>query len=816
MNNPSPIRENQYAKTSVKRHEASPRTIRARLAAEQAGNNNIFGKKISGGAASGAAIIFSITATILLVAGLLMRNDILLFSPKLIATLALLGAGMAIWGWLDARTKVKQLNQQSKHLEAMARELETSVEVLGDMNWELRESEERYRGLVEAQGDVILRRDARGYLTFVNDTFCRVFGLSRDQVIGTRFQPRVLEGSQPQPISMKKDMAPYRFHCDQKIETPDGIKWIAWEDFVLRGSDGIIREVQSVGREITDRKRFEDDLAHARDEAETANKSKSMFLAAMSHEIRTPMNGVLGMAGLLLDSDLTPDQQHYARVLKKSGEALLSLIDGILDFSKIEAGKMPVDQKPVNVLELVEGIAELLCPRAHGKGIEVASYVAPDVNPHLLGDEAHLRQILINLVGNAIKFTDKGGVSICIRLEEEKDSSSKTKQWLLFSVTDTGIGLEQHEADVIFEEFQQADSTRSRKYGGTGLGLAISKKLVHLMGGGIGVKTRHGEGSTFFFRIPFTVDLDKPLEPLSETGDGREKLAGSRIMLLTTKNIEASLLMKTLNGMGVETIHFRRCADALLALKQAVADGRPYNSILSGRVLEDMLSTEFIKVIRAQLPRDKQPKTTILMATNERSQLEILKRGGFEAFLMHPVRQSSLVAQLLRLLLGEKFKGNEYTDNRLEPPAKPVTSGKPLRILLAEDNDINALLATTLLERDGHEVVLAKDGRKAVEIMSNTQQKGFDLVLMDMHMPGMDGLEATREIRAMGHGADSDGPGATPIIALTANAMSENRDLCLNAGMDDYLSKPIDPDELKRLLNEWGCKRSNTVMGGIL
>ncbi len=814
MNNPSPIQAKHYTRTSPRRHEASPRTIRARLAAGQ--GNNMLGKKISGGAASGAAIIFTITATILLVAGLVMRNDIMLFSPKLIATLALLGTGMAVWGWLDARSKVKQLDQQSKRLEAMARELETSVEVLGDMNWELRESEERYRGLVEAQGDVILRRDARGYLTFVNDTFCRVFGLRRDQVIGTRFQPRILEGSQPQPVSMKKGMAPYRFHCDQKIKTPDGIKWIAWEDFVLRGSDGVIREVQSVGREITDRKRFEQDLAQARDEAETANKSKSMFLAAMSHEIRTPMNGVLGMAGLLLDSDLTPDQQHYTRVLKKSGEALLSLIDGILDFSKIEAGKMPVDRKPVNVLELVESIAELLCPRAHSKGIEVASYIDSDVNPHLLADEAHLRQILINLVGNAIKFTDKGGVSICVRLEKEESPASEVKQWLLFSVTDTGIGLEQHEADVIFEEFKQADSTRSRKYGGTGLGLAISKKLVHLMGGGIGVNTTRGEGSTFFFRIPFTADLDKPLEPLRKTGDGREKLAGSRAMLLTTKDIEASLMMKTLNSMGVETIHLRRCDDALRTLKQAVADGRPYNSILSGRVLEDMLGSEFIKLIKAQLPQDKQPKTIIFMATNERSQLEILKQSGFEAFLMHPVRQSSLVAQLLQLHFGEEFKGDEYTDSRLAPPPEPVRVKKQLRILLAEDNDINALLATTLLERDGHDVVLATDGRKAVEIMANPQQKDFDLVLMDMHMPGMDGLEATREIRAMGHGTDGSGPGATPIIALTANAMAEDRDMCLNAGMDDYLPKPINPDELKRLLEEWGSKRSGTVMGGIL
>ena len=792
---------------------ASPRTIRARLSAEQ--NSKSLSDQVSSGMASAAAIVFSAMATIFLIMGLVVRNDTLLFSPKLITALALLGTGMATWAWADARKKVQRLNKQSRHLETMARELESSVEILGDMNWELRESEERYRGLVESQGDVILRRDARGYLTFVNDTFCRVFGLKREQVIGSRFQPRVLEGNPPQPIMNQSGAAPYRFNYDQRIETPNGIKWIAWEDFVLRGSNGAIREVQSVGREITDRKLFEQELGKARDEAEMASRSKSMFLAAMSHEIRTPMNGVLGMAGLLLDSKLDPDQQHYARVLKKSGEALLSLIDGILDFSKIEAGKMPIDMKPMNVLELVEGIAELLSPRAHSKGIEVASFVAPDVNPHLLGDEAHLRQILINLVGNAIKFTEKGGVSICVDIETDPRDPTGRKQWLNFSVTDTGIGLEQHEAEVIFQEFKQADSTRSRKYGGTGLGLAISQRLVVLMGGGIGVDTAPGKGSRFYFKIPFTPDLDKPLETLSQCQDGREKLAGSKVMVLSSLRIESRLLIKTMNGLRIKTSCFSKCQDAMEELKRAVSEGQPYSTVMCGRVLEDMLSVEFVRAVKTQIPQDKQPRLLILMTTSERSHLEILKQDGFEAFLMHPVRQSSLVTQLLRLQFGNApTPPREQIESEAKPSA-PEAPLKPLNILLAEDNDINALLAVTLLEKDGHQVLRAINGRKAVEAM-NDQQQSFDLVLMDMHMPEMDGLEATKEIRALGHGQDNQGPGATPIIALTANAMKEDRDLCLESGMDDYLSKPIDPEELRRLLREWGQRRSAATSGGIL
>jgi PAS domain S-box-containing protein len=812
MNTPAPGQDGGTGNSWRIRTEASPRTIRARLSAEQ--DSKSLGEQVSSGMASAAAIVFSAMATIFLIMGLVMRNDVLLFSPKLIAALALLGTGMATWAWADARKKVQRLNKQSRHLETMARELESSVEILGDMNWELRESEERYRGLVESQGDVILRRDARGYLTFVNDTFCRVFGLSREQVIGSRFQPRVLEGNPPQPMATQNGAAPYRFNYDQKIETSNGIKWIAWEDFVLRGSDGSIREVQSVGREITDRKLFEQELGKARDEAEMASRSKSMFLAAMSHEIRTPMNGVLGMAGLLLDSKLDPDQQHYARVLKKSGEALLSLIDGILDFSKIEAGKMPIDMKPMNVLELVEGIAELLSPRAHSKGIEVASFVAPDVNPHLLADEAHLRQILINLVGNAIKFTEKGGVSICVHVEPDPQDPEGKKQWLNFSVADTGIGLEQHEADVIFQEFRQADSTRSRKYGGTGLGLAISQRLVTLMGGEIGVDTAPGRGSRFYFRIPFTPDLDKPLESLSQSPDGRGKLAGSRVMVLSSLRIEARLLIKTMNGLDIKTAYYHKCEDALLELKQAISEGQPYTTVMCGRVLEDMLSVDFVRAVKAQIPPDKQPKMLILMTTSERSHLEILRRDGFEAFLMHPVRQSSLVTQLLRLQFGEGHIANREAAKEQLDLSTSEAPVKPLRILLAEDNDINALLAVTLLEKDGHQVLRAKNGRKAVEAMSDRRQ-AFDLVLMDMHMPEMDGLEATKEIRALGHGQDNQGPGATPIIALTANAMKEDRELCLESGMDDYLSKPINPEELKGLLRKWGAQRSGTITGGI-
>lgn len=797
------------------RPAASPRTIRARL-----GNTKkeaVQGEYPSNVVASVTVVLFGLTSAVILA----MSQDIFgqpkFFNPRLVLFLALFATGMAIWAWLDARKRIKNLNRQSFRLEQITRELEASIEVLNDINWELRESEERYRGLVESQADVILRRDARGYLTFVNDTFCKVFGLRRDQVIGTRFKPHVLSGNTPRPIMSEKDETPYRYHCDQEIQTASGVKWIAWEEFVLRDNTGSVREVQSVGREITDRKMFEAELAKARDEAELANQSKSMFLAAMSHEIRTPMNGVLGMAGLLLDSKLEPEQYHHASVLKKSGEALLSLIDGILDFSKIEAGKMPIDSKPYNVVDLIEGIAELLSPHAHAKGVEVAVHVEPDINPHMLGDEARLRQILINLAGNAIKFTDKGGVAISVIQEdypENEGESGSNGKCLSFSVRDTGIGLSRHEADVIFEEFKQADSTRSRKYGGTGLGLAISKRLVELMGGQIGVRTAPGKGSNFFFRIPMKQDLNQPVTALRDIIDNRKRLTGLKVMLLSTMTIEGNLLVKSMTGFGMRASNYRNCAEALHELKQAALNGEPYSIILCGRVLDDMISVDFLRLMKRELPAEAIPKSIILIASRERSQLEQLKSDGFQAYLMHPVRLTSLITQISRLAFGEEYRLNKPEQGPAQAfsqPEKPETA----RILLAEDNDINAMLAISLLERDGHEVVRAENGRVAIEKIADAGSNRFDLVLMDVHMPELDGLEATRHIRAMGHGSNGRGVGMTPVIALTANAMKEDRDMCLEAGMDDYLSKPIDPDQLKQKIEKWKNERSTAALGDV-
>ena len=370
------------------------------------------------------------------------------------------------------------------------------IEDLSDRNWELKEAEERTRGFLAAQGDVIVRRDGDGRITYVNDAFCALAGRARDALLGTALALPVLE--QGETVVLGDGT---RIH-DQQIAGSAGARWIAWREVHVRAGTQAGAEVQSVGRDVTDRVEAERALADARDQAEAANRAKSRFLAMVSHEIRTPLNGILGMADLLLDTALTPEQTTYAKAVKTSGDTLLSLIEEILDFSKIEAGRLDLEARPFDLPALVEETVELIAPRAQAKQLEIASYVEDALPRHVLGDAARLRQVLLNLAGNAIKFTDKGGVAIVV----EPGSGPNE---IAFLVRDTGIGIAPDEQDRIFREFEQADGGAARKFAGTGLGLAISKRIVERMGGRIAVDSTPGAGATFHV----TVALPPPAAP---------------------------------------------------------------------------------------------------------------------------------------------------------------------------------------------------------------------------------------------------------------------------------------------------------------
>jgi len=647
---------------------------------------------------------------------------------------------------------------------AAMRAMEARNEELSDRNWELRETEERARSLLEAQGDVIVRRDSSGLITYANDAFCALAGKPREALLGSMIELAVLERG-----AMTVHADGTRVH-DQKIACGDGVRWIAWREVAVRGKT--VTEIQSVGRDVTSRVEAEHALGSARDQAETANRAKSRFLAMVSHEIRTPLNGMLGMADLLLDTPLTPEQLTYAKAAKTSGETLLSLIEEILDFSKIEAGKLDLEARPFTLAAMVEEAVELMAPRAQAKEIEIASYVDERLPTQVVGDVARLRQVLLNLVGNAIKFTEKGGVAVIVEPDERENE-------ICFQVHDTGIGLRPEDRARIFLDFEQADGSSTRRFGGTGLGLAISKRIVERMDGRITVTSDEGVGSTFSFSVPLP-----PAPGAQDVAFIAPDLKHAAIMVVAAAEIEASLLARRLGRWGAKT-----CAVIDEKIASALLPERPWDALLVDYPLASGM------IANGDLAKRGVPHRIALIRPTERHELPTLKAAGFTGYLVKPVRAASLAA---RLTSPEGFEHSPI-EAAAETAEASLPVNRGLSILVAEDNEINALLARALLARLGHRPTIAANGEAAVESWLAARAAGspYDLVLMDVQMPGMDGLEAARRIRAVESQADSK---RTPMLALTANAQTEDREAALAAGLDGLLVKPLDRERLREVL----------------
>ena len=645
------------------------------------------------------------------------------------------------------------------------RKAEARAEELADHNWELREAAEHARSLLESQGDLIVRRDAQGRVTYANDAFCALMGRPRAEFIGQPLDLAVLEQG---AVSVLADGT--RLH-DQKIASGASARWIAWREVAVRSENG--SEVQGVGRDVTARAEAERALAVTRDQAEAANRAKSRFLATVSHEIRTPLNGMLGMADLLLDTQLTAEQLTYAKAAKTSGETLLSLIEEILDFSKIEAGKLDLESRPFALAALVEETVELLAPRAQGKGIEIASFVDERLPAMVVGDAARLRQVLLNLAGNAIKFTEAGGVAVIVEPSDEPGA-------VRMLVRDTGVGIKGEDQARIFRDFEQADSSRGRKFGGTGLGLAISKRIVERMDGAIALESAPGVGTTFTVSLPLPAALDEDA-PLPFTAPD---LTGKSILIVSAAEVEASLLARRLGRWGART-----CAVIDETIAFALLPERAWDAVLVDYALMPAM------IGNADFAKLTDTRRIALIAPGDRHELPSLKEHGFTGYLVKPVRAVSLAA---RFAAEDAFEASAETAaaEQREDAATPV---KPLSILVAEDNEISALLARALLARLGHRASVAGNGEAAVEswLAANAAGAPYDLVLMDVQMPGMDGLEAARRIRA----AETEA-GAKPVrmLALTANASAEDRSACLAAGLDGLLVKPLDRERLGEAL----------------
>ncbi len=642
-------------------------------------------------------------------------------------------------------------------------ELETKLEMLQNRTWELHESEERHRSLIEAFGDIIMHRSADGLVTYVNETFVSTFGTDEDEFIGKTFTPKLVEEIK------RSESTDTDVMWDVKIKTRNGERWFAWLDLPIRDETTGETGLRTMIRDITRQKKIELKLRQASQESEAASHAKSRFLANVSHEMRTPLNGILGMSGLLADTPLTPEQVSYVDAVHDSGTALLTLIEDILDMTVVEAGKLELKVATAKPARLVEDVCELLSSRAHDKGISISSYVSQGVPELIEIDAGRLRQVLINLVGNALKFTEEGGVHVRLfALEPSDEDTSKSR--LKFEVSDTGPGISLDDQHKIFEEFAQADNESTRKHGGAGLGLSISQRIVQEMGGAINLESQVDKGSTF----EFVIDVSVKQAPVDS--DQLQELVDKNIMLLGTDKYETSSLKAYISDHGGNNCNIEDNTSS-------------FDTVLIDHTID--IQTPEVATLLEYCKR-KGKKTIILLEAKSRAKLGDYLGAGFDGYLIKPVRKLSL----LNLISG---KDPAHVDTREMSTSKSwssslVATTRPKRVLIAEDNEINAKLARAILEKAGHSVARAANGQEAISLWE--EHKGddaFDLVFMDLQMPVKDGLDALQEIRKIEKELNQP---EIPIFILTADEKEDTRDKALIMGANGFLTKPLEPEKL--------------------
>jgi len=644
--------------------------------------------------------------------------------------------------------------------------------------------------IVEQSSEAIWTKDLAGIITSWNSGAAAMFGYPPADAVGRALD--VGESTaEEEEARMQRLMAGEKFSYDARAMTRSGTAidiQVAVAPLLDQANQWI--GSISVARDVTQHKRSEEALRLAREAAESANHAKSSFLARMSHEIRTPMNGVLGMTELLLETGLTSAQRKYAETVQRSGQNLLGIINDLLDFSKIEAGKLELESVDMDLRRTLEDVVDLLAERAHAKGLELACSIPANLATHVKGDPLRLGQVLTNLVGNAIKFTEQGSVVIRVAgLEETAQNVT-----LRFEVSDTGAGISEAAQSHIFEEFAQADGSTTRKHGGSGLGLAISRQLVEMMGGNIYVESVLGAGSTFWFTSRFEKQ---------ETQDSRAApmgmLTGVRALIVESSVINGGILHSQMSNWGMTNRVAATPEQAIDLLAQAAARNAPYDIAIIDLGLPGMDALELARTIRA---RADIARLRLVMLTHRQVDMQNARDAGIDACLAKPVRQTVLYECLVNVMACQPQEAVAPRDVR--EPVNTAPAGIRGNILLVEDNLINQQVALGILQIQGYSVTVVNNGREALDAHA---QGAFDLILMDCHMPEMDGFEATREIR--GRERSSIGK-RVPIIALTANAMAQDREECLNTGMDDHLSKPFSMQTMQDMLDRWMPQAAST------
>jgi PAS domain S-box-containing protein len=662
----------------------------------------------------------------------------------------------------------------------------------------LLESEERKKYFVEHSGDIIYLTDRDGVIGFVNPVVETILGYRPDELAGSHSLDLVAPAWRERVANfyaeqLKKETLNtyYSFPVNRK----DGLEvWLGQNVLLMKRGDKIAG-MQVVARDITSGVQLEEELGQARDTALESARLKSEFLANMSHEIRTPMNGVIGMTSLLADTRLDKDQRHFVDGIRESADSLLAIINDLLDFSKIEAGKLRLERAEFELVPLVEGVMSLFTKPAESRNLELTSSIEADVPAYVHSDSARLRQILINLVGNAVKFTPQGEVALTVKCVEHR----ATDVMLRFEVSDTGIGITQQAQSRLFNAFTQADGSTARRFGGTGLGLAISKQLVEALGGEIGVDSREGEGSKFWFTLPVLLPEESEVSESQTATD----LQGLRALVVDDQATNREVIKKQLASWGVYAVEAESFDTALKALRSAATHSRPFDVALIDGLIDDRHGLELARAIRND--EEIASLSLILVCTFGQRVLEAeLKDSGFRASLMKPVRRSELydclVTATTRVASGGRpslSKDAVVRDESGSPPQDDsVISVKPqATLLVVEDNPIAQEVARYQLEKMGFRTDIAKDG---IDALAMLERSDYALVLMDCHMPQMDGFETTARIRSR-----CDDKALIPIIAVTASGGSGERDKCLQAGMDDFLLKPFHNEELSRKIASW-------------
>jgi PAS domain S-box-containing protein len=566
---------------------------------------------------------------------------------------------------------------------------------------------------------------------------------------------------------------------EYRIRTPGGeLKWVSGRAFPVRDESGEIVRVVGIAEDITERKRFEAALGKAREEAEDANRIKSEFLANMSHEIRTPMNGIIGMAGLMLEDDLAGRQRRRATVLLNSAEALLTLLNDILDYSKLEAHKTQLDAVDFDLRSVVEGVADLMAVGAQEKGLELLCLIDPSVPTRLNGDPSHLRQVLLNLAGNALKFTDKGEIFIRVSLDGSADNGA-----LRFAVRDTGIGVPQGKRELLFQPFSQADPSVARQYGGTGLGLSIVRRLAEMMGGQAGFESEPGKGSCFWFTALLKEQPVKRPPALS--------LDGKRVLVVDDNPSSRSLLLEFLNLWQCDAKAFSQPEEALASLRS----GRRVDAALIDLAMPGYREDRLAALIHDE-PDFRDTPIVVMTPLSRMETTGYWRKLGFAGRVTKPVKQGEL-GQCLASALGYGPPPADTEDEPVPDHRAQRALRSKFRLLLVEDNPVNQEVALEILANLGYRADAAADGESAVRALQGTD---YDLVLMDCQMPVMDGYEATRLIREPSTAVRNHD---IPVVAMTAYALAGDREKCLAAGMNDYLTKPIQPAALEKTIERW-------------